>query len=99
MWVYILKCSDGSYYTGVTNNLSRRVIEHQNGGHEGYTSVRLPVELVFSQEINNPLEAIAAEKQIKKWSRAKKEALIKADFNLLHKLAECKNESNFKNKK
>lgn len=66
MWVYILKCSDGSYYTGVTNNLSRRVAEHQSGGHEGDTSIRLPVELVFSQEINNPLEAIAAEKQIKK---------------------------------
>lgn len=72
--------------------------EHQSGGYEGYTAVRLPVELVFSQEINNPLEVIAAEKQIKKWSRAKKEALIRADFNLLHELAECKNESHCKNK-
>lgn len=98
MWVYILKCSDGSYYTGVTNNLSRRLVEHQSGVHEGYTSVRLPVELVFSHEISNPLEAIAAEKQIKKWSRAKKEALIRADFNLLHELAECKNASHCKNK-
>ncbi|MBA4406387.1 GIY-YIG nuclease family protein [bacterium] len=99
MWVYILKCSDGSYYTGVTNNLSRRLAEHQGGGHEGYTAVRLPVELVFSQEINTPFETIAAEKQIKKWSRAKKEALIRADFNLLHELAECKNGSHHKNKK
>ncbi|MCX6169153.1 MAG: GIY-YIG nuclease family protein [Ignavibacteriales bacterium] len=98
MWVYILKCADGSYYTGVTNNLERRITEHQYGAHDGYTSVRLPVELVFSQEISNPLDAIAAEKQIKGWSRAKKEALIRADFNLLHELAECKNESHSKNK-
>ncbi len=99
MWVYILKCSDKSYYTGVTNNLERRIAEHQGCAHDGYTSVRLPVELVFSQEINNPLDAIAAEKQIKGWSRAKKEALIRSDFNLLHELAECKNKSNYKNKK
>ena len=99
MWVYILKCSDGSYYTGVTNNLERRFAEHQSGKHEGYTSARLPIELVFSQVIVNPLEAISAEKQIKNWSRAKKEALIRADFNLLHELAECKNKSHYKNKK
>lgn len=99
MWVYILKCSDGSYYTGVTNNLNRRLTEHQSGGHKGYTSVRLPVELVYSREISKPMDAIAAEKQIKKWSRAKKEALIKADYESLHKLSECKNRSHFTNKK
>lgn len=99
MWVYILKCSDGSYYTGVTNNLERRFAEHQSGQHEGYTYSRLPVELEFSQEISNPLEAIAVEKRIKKWSRAKKEALIKGDYKLIHELAQCKNESHYKNKK
>lgn len=99
MWVYILKCSDGSYYTGVTNNLERRLGEHQRGDHVGYTSERLPVELVYSQEFHYPIEAIEAEKQVKNWSRAKKEALINGDFKLLHKLAECKNESHFKNKR
>ena len=99
MWVYILKCSDGSYYTGVTNDLSRRINEHQLGKHEGYTSRRLPVELVYSQEIEKPLDAIKSEKQIKNWSRAKKEALINGDSDLLHMLAECKNESHYKYRK
>ncbi len=99
MWVYILKCSDGSYYTGVTNDLVRRFAEHQSGSHIGYTSERLPVELVYSTEIDRPLDAIAVEKQLKNWSRAKKEALMKGDFNLLHELAECKNKSHYKNRK
>ena len=90
MWIYILRCSDGSYYTGVTNNLERRFREHQSGTHIGYTSARLPVKLVYFEEFNDPLSAIAREKQIKGWSRAKKEALMKGDLDLLVELSKNK---------
>lgn len=93
MWVYILECSDKSYYTGVTNNLDRRLFEHNSGIHKGYTSIRLPVKLLFSEEFNDPRTAIEREKQIKGWSRSKKEALIKSDYNLLVELSK-----NIKNK-
>ena len=87
MYVYILKCSDDTYYTGVTNNLTRRLQEHNSGCHIGYTSVRLPIELVYFEEFDNPLIAIEREKQIKGWSRAKKEALIKGDLKQLRILS------------
>ncbi len=87
MWVYILECSDKSYYTGVTNNLERRLFEHNSGIQKGYTSTRLPVRLLFSEEFNDPMTAIEREKQIKGWSRSKKEALIKNDYNLLIELS------------
>ncbi|NVO18715.1 MAG: GIY-YIG nuclease family protein [Bacteroidetes bacterium] len=97
-WVYILKCSDGSYYVGVTNGIKRRFAEHQNGRNPGsYTHSRRPVELVFSREFTSILKAIAFEKQLKKWSRAKKEALIARDFGELHRLAACRNETNSEN--
>jgi len=98
-WVYILRCSDNSYYTGSTDNLEKRINEHKYGKYKGYTSTRLPVSLVYSQEFQNVKDAIKAERQIKSWSRKKKEALINGDFVLLHYLAECKNESNYINKK
>jgi len=98
-WVYILKCSDGSYYTGSTSDIEKRISEHNNGVLKGYTSKRRPVELVFSEYFEDVYNAISAERQIKGWKRAKKEALIKGDFKLLHKLAECENESNSKNYK
>lgn len=97
-WVYILKCSDGSYYTGKTQNLELRIAQHQNGIYKGYTSKRRPVKLVYSQVFPTYIEAIQAERQIKGWSRAKKEALIHGDFELLHKLAECRNETHYKYK-
>jgi putative endonuclease len=83
MYVYILKCSDGTYYTGVTNNLKRRLQEHNSGCHYSYTSARLPVELFYYEEFDKPLIAIEREKQIKGWSRAKKEALKNRDFDKL----------------
>ena len=89
-WVYILKCSDGSYYTGSTSNIEKRVSEHQQGSILGYTYKRRPVELVFSEFFDDVYNAISAERQIKGWSRAKKEALIRADFELLKKLAKKK---------
>ena len=94
--VYILQCSDGHYYTGCTSNLERRLWEHQTGQYPGYTSKRLPVVLKFFQRFARMDEAIRAEKQIKGWSRAKKEALIAGDFDLLHRLAECRNESHYR---
>jgi putative endonuclease len=98
-WVYILKCSDGSYYTGPTSDIEKRINEHKNGTVKGYTSKRLPVKLIFSESFDAVYYAISAERQIKGWTRAKKEALIKGDFQLLHKLSECKNESNYTNYK
>jgi len=87
-YVYILKCDDDSYYTGVTSNLEKRLFEHQSGYHkDSYTYKRRPVTLVFSCEFTNISLAIDTEKQIKKWSRAKKEALIKGDYDNLPDLA------------
>ncbi|MCB9250940.1 MAG: GIY-YIG nuclease family protein [Flavobacteriales bacterium] len=96
-FVYILKCSDNSYYTGVTNNLERRFAEHQIGINQGsYTHNRRPVSLVFNSNFNDVRQAISFEKQVKGWSRKKKEALIRKDWNKLKELSECKNESSSK---
>ena len=86
-WVYILRCADGSYYTGHTTNLEMRLAEHQSGEFNGWTRNRLPVELVFAQEMPDKDQAFLAERQIKKWSRAKKEALIAGDWDMLRWLA------------
>jgi putative endonuclease len=94
MYVYILECSDGSFYTGVTNNVGRRFIEHLNGLHErAYTFDRRPLKLVFCREFNRPMMAINFEKQLKRWTRAKKIALINNELEKLHILAECQNET------
>jgi putative endonuclease len=91
-WVYIIKCSDNSYYTGVTNNLQRRISEHQNGtSQDAYTKSRRPIEVVYSALYHDINQAISHEKQIKGWSRAKKEELINNDFVKLQKLSERKN--------
>ncbi|ANW96325.1 excinuclease ABC subunit C [Wenyingzhuangia fucanilytica] len=83
-YVYILKCSDNSFYIGITNNITRRLEEHQSGKHfNSYTYRRLPVELVWLQEFTNPEIAIAKEKQLKGWSRRKKQALIDEDYQKL----------------
>ena len=87
-FIYILKCSDDSYYTGVTSNLEKRLFEHKNGIHiDSYTYKRRPLELVFYAEFTDINFAIEKEKQIKKWSRAKKEALINDEYDLLPNLA------------
>ena len=86
-FTYILRCADGSYYTGSTDELENRIAEHQNGEGCEWTRKRLPVEFVWRQEFPTRDEARAAELQIKKWSRAKKEALIAGNFELLHILA------------
>jgi len=86
-WVYILRCSDGSYYTGHTDNLEKRISEHQAGKIPAYTSTRLPVELVFKQDFPTREEALAVEQQIKGWNRKKKEAMIRGDWKEVQRLA------------
>lgn len=87
-WVYILRCADNSYYTGHTDSLEKRIAEHQLGEVEGYTSTRRPVVLVFSEEFSSREEALTLEKQIKGWSRKKKEALMRRDWTALTRLAQ-----------
>lgn len=86
-WVYMLRCADDSYYTGHTDNLEERIAEHQTGEVTGYTSARLPVSLVFSEEFSSREEALAREQQIKGWGRRKKEALMRGDWASLSRLA------------
>jgi putative endonuclease len=86
-WVYILRCSDASYYTGHTDNLEKRVAEHQAGEIECYTFTRRPVELVFEEVFSTREEVLAAERQIKGWSRKKKEAMIRGDWKEVKRLA------------
>jgi putative endonuclease len=82
--VYILECADASYYVGLArDNLERRLWEHQSGFYGGYTSTRRPVSLVGSWEFSRFDEAIAFERQIKGWSRAKQEALIHGEYEKL----------------
>ena len=86
--VYILKCADNSYYTGITSDLDKRISEHESGTHKNsYTYFRRPVELVYFAEFSSVDLAIAKEKQIKKWSRVKKEALINGAFEHLPNLS------------
>ncbi|KAB2911140.1 MAG: GIY-YIG nuclease family protein [Hyphomicrobiaceae bacterium] len=87
-FVYIVRCADGSYYTGrSTVSVEKRVSEHNLGVFDGYTKSRRPVVLVFSQHFERIADAIAFERQIKGWSRAKKEALIRRDWDALRQLA------------
>ena len=96
-FVYILKCSDNSYYTGITNDLNKRVFEHQSGyKKDSYTYKKRPLLLEFYQEFNDVLQAIYFEKKIKGWTRAKKQALIKGDFGMLQMLSECRNSTHYK---
>ncbi len=90
--VYMLRCSDGSYYVGsarlgLDRRLAERNAEHNNGTYGGYTSKRLPVVLVWADHFPDITDAIAIERQVKGWSRAKKEALIRGDYDLLRLLA------------
>jgi len=83
-WLYILRCSDGSYYVGTTRgSLESRVAQHNAGTFQGYTASRRPVELIFSQWFDQITDAIENERKLKKWSRAKKEAFIRGDLESL----------------
>lgn len=97
--MYILLCSDGSYYTGSTTNLELRLAQHQSGEGANHTKKRLPVQLLYFEEFDRIDEAFYREKQIQGWSRSKKEALIKGQSDALKKLAICMNETHCKNYK
>lgn len=95
-YMYILQCSDGSYYTGSTIDLDNRISEHQDGRGANHTKKRLPVELMYVEEYLSIASAFEREKQIQGWSRTKKEALIQGEFQTLPYLAECKNHTNYR---
>jgi predicted GIY-YIG superfamily endonuclease len=97
--VYILKCVDGSYYTGSTVDIEHRFAEHQAGVYEGYTSSRRPVELVWSHQVQTENDAFLLERQIKGWSRAKKEALIRGDFQAIHEIVKAERKRRQKKKR
>lgn len=98
-WMYILECADGSYYVGSTKDLEHRLSEHQEGLGAKYTSRRLPVKLVYSEEYERVADAFYREKQVQNWSRAKREALINGNPETLPALAKKKFEKNINNKK
>jgi len=89
-YVYILKCSDDSYYVGQTDDLEKRIAEHQDKKVSGYTASRLPITLVFHVTLEERTEAFKLEQKIKGWTRKKKEALIRGDFELLVEYAKKK---------
>lgn len=98
LYVYILKCSDGTYYTGVTNNPEKRLEEHNSGENKkSYTFLRRPVQMIYCERFTDFNLAIKWEKRIKDWNRKKKEALIKENWTQLKIEAECKNKTSHKN--
>jgi len=80
--LYMLRCADGSYYVSSTTNLELRVAEHEAGEGGAYTARRLPVKLVYTCEFDTPHEAFLRERQVKGWSRRKKEALLRGATRL-----------------
>jgi len=86
-YAYLLRCADGSYYTGHTDDLEIRLAQHQSGALGRYTAARLPVTLVWCDTFMERDQAFQVERQLKGWSRAKKEALISGDWDLIRLLA------------
>ena len=96
-YMYILHCSDDTYYVGSTKNLNRRIHQHMSGNGAKHTRKRLPVKLVYVEYYEHVYLAFRREKQIQNWSHKKKTALINMDCEKLHLLAECRNDSHYKN--
>ncbi len=86
-WVYILHCADGSYYIGHTDDLEHHIEQHHSGALGRYPKRRRPVRVVYSQDFSTRDEAFATERQLKVWSRKKKEALIAGDWQARRRLA------------
>ena len=88
-YVYMLQCADGSFYVGnaTSNDLSKRIAEHESGAYPGYTYTRRPVRLVWSEHFDRITDAIAAERKLKGWSRAKKQALVRQDWSEVEQLS------------
>ena len=97
-WLYILECADGSYYTGSTSQLDGRLVQHELGAIEGFTSEHSPFTVALVLEFGMIHEAASVEKQIKGWTREKKKALIAGRFDLLHELAVCRNVTHYRNR-
>jgi predicted GIY-YIG superfamily endonuclease len=99
--VCILECADGSYYTGSTDDINKRLWQHEQGiEHSSYTYSRRPVKLVWaSEEVPHYYEALRWERQIKGWSRAKKQALIRGDFDAIHEIVKSERKKREKNTK
>jgi len=90
-WVYMLKCADGSFYVGHTDSLEMRIQKHIHGALPScYTFSRRPVELAFSQDFPTRDQAFEMERRIKGWSRAKKAALVRGDWNEISRLGKVK---------
>jgi predicted GIY-YIG superfamily endonuclease len=90
-WAYMLHCRGGYFYTGHTEDLEARIAQHESGMLPGFASDHAPVKLVWSHEFETRYEALAAERQIKGWSRSKKLALIQGDWLRISQLAKSKN--------
>jgi putative endonuclease len=86
-YLYVLRCADGSYYVGSTTNMEVRLAQHHAGEGGSFTAERLPIELIYSAEFPTLHEAFLAERQVKGWTRAKKEALIRGDYQVLVELS------------
>jgi len=98
-FTYMLQCADGSYYVGHTDDLEKRLAEHEEGGKCTYNETRRPVQLRWSQEFASRAEALAAELQIKTWSRAKKRALVSGDLVALRRVAKKKDWAAYRQRK
>jgi putative endonuclease len=93
-YLYILRCADGRYYVGTARkSLDERLAEHNTGLHGGYTAMRRPVTMVFAQHFETITDAVAAERQVKGSSRAKKEVMIAGEWNRLPELAKRRNQN------
>ena len=93
LWLYMLKCADGSFYVGHSDDLENRLAQHVSGSGDSYTTTRRPVQLVFAAEFPSREEAITLERQIKGWSRKKKEALCRDDWEEISRLARSRGSS------
>lgn len=90
-YVYMLRCSDGSLYVGMTNNIDRRLSEHESGRNEkSYTYKRRPLSLVFCAQYKYVLNAIKREKQLKRWTAQKKKVLVSENFSVLRSFSRRK---------
>jgi putative endonuclease len=87
-YMYILECADGSYYTGSTQDLGRRFLQHQRGEGANHTAKRLPVKLVYCEWFDHVAAAFDREKQVQRWTHQKKAALIAGDLGRLKRLAQ-----------
>ena len=90
-FVYILRCADGSYYVGHSTDVPKRVARHNEGRGANWTATRQPVRLVCQEEVGSEEAAIRRERQLKGWSRDKKQALVAGDTDRLRRLSKCRN--------